>query len=275
MKKPRSLIERKFRRISTNILCAFIPHRAYRKKIRHTFSGHSLSKKVKESALAHHYLDKLNGIEIGASSQNSFGLDRNGGAYATIDFDAHQGAEWQDPEFDPINVNIVSSGDDLPFKNDRLDYVLSSHVIEHFFDPIKALKEWIRVLKTGGYIFIIVPHKERTFDGNRKLTSLDELINRHDSTLNISDYCFMSDEEKTRQQQQTQGVSTSHNPHILIKNKEAPAGWVRFEKDDHHHWSVWTTESFLTLCDYLNLSVTQVQDPDDKVGNGFTVIIQK
>jgi hypothetical protein len=39
------------------------------------------------------------------------------------------------------------------------------------------------------------------------------------------------------------------------------------------HWSVWTLESFLELCDHLGLTVLDSLDPDDKVGNGFIVVL--
>jgi len=52
----------------------------------------------------------------------------------------------------PVFVHLraaarIALGDELPFKDSSLDYVLSSHVIEHFFNPIKALLEWNRVIK--------------------------------------------------------------------------------------------------------------------------------
>ena len=46
-------------------------------------------------------------------------------------------------------VHIVSPGDQLPFTNNSIDFVINSHVLEHFFDPIKAIKEWLRVVKCG------------------------------------------------------------------------------------------------------------------------------
>ena len=44
---------------------------------------------------------------------------------------------------------------------------------------------------------------------------------------------------------------------------------------DHHHWSVWITADFLDVCQRMQWKVVESQDKDDKVGNGFTVIIQK
>jgi len=209
---------------------------------------------VIESKLAHSYLDGLNGIEIGASRGNGFGLDKTGGSYANVDFSSEQGGKWQSAGFKPMLVNIVANGDDLPFNDKVFDYVLSSHVIEHFFDPIKTLKEWLRVIKKEGYLFIIVPHKERTFDKDRDLTLLGELVERNKSLITINDYAFMSKETKDKVSYKQQGCETSDNTHILIKNGNIPIGWERFEQDDHHHWNVFTTETFIEIINSLNLN---------------------
>lgn len=261
----------KMKKLFIKVICLFIPSKNLRKKIR---NKKPIS--IKESALAHKYLDGLNGVEIGASTQNSFGLEKTPGAYANIDFEADQGQKWQANSFEVTKVNFVASGDNLPFKDNSLDYIISSHVIEHFFDPIAALEEWYRVIKDNGYIFIIVPHKERTFDKNKKTTTLKELILRHNKDIKIQSYVHMTDKEKERSLFVTQGASSSDEPHLLIENNTSiPNGWERFKKDDHHHWSIWTTEEFLKLCKYMNLNIVEYQDVDDKVGNGFTVVIKK
>jgi ubiquinone/menaquinone biosynthesis C-methylase UbiE len=54
-----------------------------------------------------------------------------------------------------------------------VDFVISSHVIEHFRNPIKALAEWERVARK--YIFMIVPHKKRTYDKPRPLTPVADI----------------------------------------------------------------------------------------------------
>jgi SAM-dependent methyltransferase len=56
------------------------------------------------------------------------------------------------------------------------DFVLSSHSLEHCANPIKALKEWQRVLRPGGAVIIILPHSRYTFDHLRPLTSVDHML---------------------------------------------------------------------------------------------------
>lgn len=50
-------------------------------------------------------------------------------------------------------------GKNLPFGDESQDYVFASHVLEHIYDPCGAIKEWMRVLRTGGHLVIIVPHQ--------------------------------------------------------------------------------------------------------------------
>lgn len=45
----------------------------------------------------------------------------------------------------------------LPFKDNVLDFVYSSHLIEDFPTWAPALKEWSRVLKPGGKLVILTP----------------------------------------------------------------------------------------------------------------------
>lgn len=55
-------------------------------------------------------------------------------------------------------ADICASGDDLyMFPDNFFDTVVNRHVIEHFEDPVKALAEWLRVLKPGGTLAMVIP----------------------------------------------------------------------------------------------------------------------
>jgi ubiquinone/menaquinone biosynthesis C-methylase UbiE len=47
------------------------------------------------------------------------------------------------------------------FKDNVLDYIYSSHLLEDFPDTRKVLREWMRVLKPGGLMMLCLPHEMR------------------------------------------------------------------------------------------------------------------
>jgi SAM-dependent methyltransferase len=56
------------------------------------------------------------------------------------------------------------------------DFVLSSHNLEHFANPVKALYEWKRVTRPGGGLILLLPHHLRTFDHRRLPTTVDHMF---------------------------------------------------------------------------------------------------
>lgn len=61
---------------------------------------------------------------------------------------------------DPLGpVQIHGHAQVLPFPNDCLDFVYSSHLLEDFSDWEPLLREWVRVLKPKGFLLVLVPDK--------------------------------------------------------------------------------------------------------------------
>ncbi len=55
---------------------------------------------------------------------------------------------------------------DLPFENERFDFILCNHVLEHIPDDRKAMQELFRILKPGGTAILQIPQeldREETF----------------------------------------------------------------------------------------------------------------
>jgi SAM-dependent methyltransferase len=97
----------------------------------------------------------------------------------------------------------ICEGSSLSFSEDaRYDLLLSSHSLEHHANVLGTLKEWMRVVKPGGLLLIVVPEKRYTFDHKRQytdfehfiederngvderdLTHLDEILQLHDLSL--------------------------------------------------------------------------------------------
>ncbi|MDQ8193291.1 class I SAM-dependent methyltransferase [Coraliomargarita sp. SDUM461004] len=62
------------------------------------------------------------------------------------------------------------------FRDDVLDYVYSSHVLEDFEDTESVLKEWLRVVRPGGSVVLFLPD-EQTY--RKHCMSLGKPPNEH------------------------------------------------------------------------------------------------
>ena len=56
------------------------------------------------------------------------------------------------------------------------DFILSSHNLEHFANPVKALQEWKRVTRPGGGLILVLPDYSKTFDHRRTPTTVDHMF---------------------------------------------------------------------------------------------------
>lgn len=77
---------------------------------------------------------------------------------------------------EPTGADYYGDATDIPFGDSSLDYVASSHVLEHVANPLAALREWYRVLRHQGIIYAVIPDRRKTFDHPRPLTSLAHLL---------------------------------------------------------------------------------------------------
>jgi SAM-dependent methyltransferase len=46
------------------------------------------------------------------------------------------------------------------YPDDAFDFLHSSHCLEHLRDPFEGLRNWIRVVRPGGYLVILVPDED-------------------------------------------------------------------------------------------------------------------
>lgn len=194
--------------------------------------------KAPESALAHQLLDGLSGLEVGPATYNPFGLNtRNVGL-------RHQG--WEQDQLERTGaytfIHIEATGESIPVADESEDFVLSSHVVEHVPDLVRTLLEWYRIVRPGGYIYIIAPLRDATpTDRLRPVTTWDHLFEDFLRRLGPDD------EPET-------GVFSICHYHVL-------------------------TLPSLKLCVRQifgpRVEIAATQERDDKVGNGFTLVLRK
>lgn len=71
------------------------------------------------------------------------------------------------PAGDPVLPNVkrfdMEQGDAniiTQFVKEQFDFVYASHCLEHMHEPKKAILEWWKLVKVGGYIFFMIPDED-------------------------------------------------------------------------------------------------------------------
>jgi 2-polyprenyl-3-methyl-5-hydroxy-6-metoxy-1,4-benzoquinol methylase len=60
----------------------------------------------------------------------------------------------------PLHMGVVADVFHLPIREDSIDYIVASEIIEHVSDPHKFILNLLKPLKKGGKLIISTPYKE-------------------------------------------------------------------------------------------------------------------
>lgn len=100
-----------------------------------------LKKQIKEYA---HYISGVV-LDAGSGDGNRYKSFFKFEKYLTLDIRPDSGAD------------IIGSVVSIPLEDNNVDSVISTQVLEHVKNPQKAVEEFYRVLKSGGYCLVTVP----------------------------------------------------------------------------------------------------------------------
>jgi SAM-dependent methyltransferase len=67
------------------------------------------------------------------------------------------------PRMSGLRIWDIADGDAQLLQtipDEQFDFVHSSHCLEHLHDPAEGLRNWLRVLKPGGHLVILVPDED-------------------------------------------------------------------------------------------------------------------
>jgi SAM-dependent methyltransferase len=153
-------------------------------------------------------------------------------------------------------LHVVEDPDLGTLASGSYDVVLSSHVIEHLANPLRALAAWRRVTREQGYVLLVAPHMQGTFDHRRAVTSLEHLVEDFERGTGEDDLTHLQetlqlhdrrrDSERDDQEQWAQRRRENASTRVL-----------------HHH--TFTTGSLLALLDHagLELLAAETRFPHD------------
>ena len=135
---------------------------------------------------------------------------------------------------DAVNISLVH--------NEYYDFCFSSHSLEHIANPLKAINEWLRILKKNGYIIIIVPEKSACFDHKRKYSTFSTLLSQYEKNVGEDDLSTLPE------------ILKNHD-----LNMDPPAGDLdaftkrsldNFNNRCLHHY-VYNDELLMEICNYF------------------------
>lgn len=194
------------------------------------------------------------GLELGASVHNSFHLpdcpnvSPSDGERYLFERDLHDYQRYLSRYADQFSapmapVDMVGDFQNIPAPDESLDYLISSHVIEHDPNTFAALIESNRVLKDFGIFFCIFPKRVAAEEDRfRALTSLESMIESYATGRGMAD---------------------------------VP------EENWRDHYQVFSLQSMIRAINHLNQAglgswlIECVEETDTKVGNGHTIVLRK
>lgn len=187
------------------------------------------------------------GIELGAGAHNPFGLSGAINVSPGDDLDVFRQGEI-DMCGRYAEIDVYAEANDLPFQDCTLDFVVSSHVVEHLPNPLGAFLEWNRVLRFGGTMVMIVPLPgAHPPDAGRPIVSISQVQRAYKGDYTVDD----------------NPLGQGRRGHYYVYTLERMLrvlGWLQEDSNPYR---------------YFNWEIVLTEAKDSKVGNGFTIIARK
>jgi len=159
-----------------------------------------------------------------------------------------------------VPVEVIDDGETLGSQPDSsADFIVANHFIEHTQDPIGTLANHLRVLRSGGILFMAVPDRRRTFDVDRPGTPLEHLLGDH-----------------------ADGPAGTRRGHFeewaqlvdRVPAEEVPDRVAVLEREDYSiHFHTWTAEEFHGLLDHMRTVLGMPFSIEEVVENQHEFIV--
>jgi hypothetical protein len=150
----------------------------------------------------------------------------------------------------PPGTQIISEATDLEsVEEHRYQCVLACHCLEHIANPLRALKEWKRVLKHDGLLLLVLPHKDGTFDWRRPVTPLSHMIADFEKAVGEEDLTHLPEILELHDLSKDVAAGTKEQFHQrCLKNP--------INRAMHHH--VFDTRAAVAMVDHAGFNILRV-----------------
>lgn len=165
-----------------------------------------------------------------------------------------------------VQVDVIDDAETLATVADgTFDFVVAAHVIEHMRNPIGAIVNWLRVVREGGQVYLVVPDKRRTFDKLRVRTPLAHMVLDYQQPSRERDFEHFLD-------------YSVHVHHALIDQAISEAERLR-DIDYSIHFHVFIPTDIVQLVEWIDghvMPVSVVEGPSLQQGSDeFHVLLRK
>jgi len=176
---------------------------SYLKKWIHRMDRLNLSKYFKR---IRKYFIQKNGIEVGGPSaffekedlmpiyQIAHSIDCINYSSSTVwtgEIDTFKGFTVKGKK---LGIQYIGEATEVTsFVKGSYDFVLSCNNIEHIANPLKAIEQWLGILKPKGIFVLVVPRKESNFDYRRSTTQFDHLIDDYKNDTKENDLTHLDE----------------------------------------------------------------------------------
>jgi SAM-dependent methyltransferase len=168
---------------------------------------------------------------------------------------------------------VIGDAENLgAFADGSLDFVIANHLIEHLENPIRGLKEFERVLRHGGVLYLAVPDARVTFDSNRRLTTTEHLLDEWRNGPEKNRYEHYRDYVENADRVVFAGTRTD-------TVDERVAYWIEIGYSIHVH--VWRPDTFLEFLHAakaeagLDFELVAFEAQDEVPDNEFILVLAK
>lgn len=89
--------------------------------------------------------------------------------------------------------HILEASDLQAITDSSYEFVISSNCLEHVANPLKAVSEWIRVLKKDGFLLLVLPNKAYCFDHKRPDVRFEHLLTDYQTNVQEDDLTHLDE----------------------------------------------------------------------------------